>query len=80
MIVESRFHVIQELLLATSEIKLQIATGEAFPEIRASNLSPELKKSQVIGYFMSAEHLFELRINLEIATESCKYFKKNQEQ
>ncbi len=80
MIVESRFHVIQELLLATSEIKLQIATGEAFPEIRASNLSPELKKSQVIGYFMSAEHLFELRINLEIATESCKYFIKNQEQ
>jgi len=70
----SDYHQICENLTATAELKAQIDSGEAFPEINAFRLTTELERSTVIGYHIPSEQLFELKLNLDIASGSRKYF------
>ena len=70
---------IQGLLNETEELTFLLQTGDAFPELRVVELAPELSKSSVAGYFIPAELLFGLVLNLELAKSCLKYFRKNGE-
>lgn len=74
---QDSFAGIRELLAATSEMKAQLESGDSFPEIAAFKLAEELKKCAVAGYFMSGEDLFELKLNLEIASQIHRFFLRN---
>ena len=67
---------IELMLASTREIKQQIESGDTFPELLAFELHQELKKSQVQGYYLSAENLFRLKHNVQLASQLTGYFKK----
>ena len=71
---------IEGLLSLTEEQKQQILSGDSFPELRVVGLGPELDKSRVDGYYWSAETLFGLMLNLDIAKTCLSYFKNHQEE
>ena len=72
------FAAIDRLLAVTDEMRKQILSGDAFPELQAFDLAQELKKSQVQGYYMTAESLFQLKQNLQLTLALTKYFDKHQ--
>jgi DNA mismatch repair protein MutS2 len=72
------FAAIDRLLAVTDEMKQQIQSGDAFPELQAFDLAQEFKKSQVQGYYMTAESLFQLKQNLQLTLALAKYFDKHQ--
>ncbi len=78
MSVSDDFQVIERLLATTDEMKLQIQSGDAFPELLAFELYQELEKCQVQGYYMTAESLFQLKQNLQLSSTITRYFKRNQ--
>jgi DNA mismatch repair protein MutS2 len=71
---------IEGLLSLTEEQKQQILSGDSFPELRVVGLGSELDKSRVDGYYWSAESLFGLMLNLDIAKTCLSYFKNHQEE
>ncbi len=78
MAVLEDYEAIEKLLYATQEQVKQISSGDSFPEIRGFELASELEKCHVIGYYMSSESLFQLKLNLELTKICIKYFIRNE--
>lgn len=68
------YDTVNRLLDAAEEQRKQINSGEAFPELQAFELAPDLAKCGVIGYYLSAETLFRLKLNLQVARQCINFF------
>ena len=80
MAVLGDYGTINKLLNSTQEQLKQISSGESFPEVRGFELASELEKCDVIGYYMSSEILFQLKLNLELTKLCVKYFLKHEQE
>lgn len=74
------YHTINKLLNSTQEQMRQMTAGDSFPEVRGFELASELERSSVIGYYMSSESLFQLKLNLELTKFCVKYFIKYEQE
>ena len=79
MVIQDQYQAIDRLLDSTLEQLNQITAGDSFPTLNGFQISSELEKSDVVGYCMTAEMLFELSLNLELI-KYCVQFFRNREQ
>lgn len=79
MVIQDQYQAIDRLLDSTLEQLNQITAGDSFPTLNGFQISSELERSDVVGYCMTAEILFELSLNLELI-KYCVHFFRNREQ
>lgn len=71
---------VEKLLIQTHEFVQIIQSGDYFPSSNFIDVSAHLKKSKVIGTFLTEEEFYELKLSLKTILDCLSFFDKNKEE